>query len=140
MQTVEKQPHGTEAWFRMVGTLMCEAANRAGLSPLVNVSLMERYTDAGELSPGLEQGLRFDIIGGVATFRVGAHTGEAADILVEVTSSASKTLNSLHSDNPEFELAFAKFERTGEIRITGDMAKLGGWFLTVHDRIVDATH
>ena len=62
---------GTKAWFEMVGTLMSEAATRSGLSPDLNVSLVERYTDGVELSAGLIQGIRFDIRDGRPSFRAG---------------------------------------------------------------------
>ncbi|MGB3166635.1 MAG: hypothetical protein WBA68_07670, partial [Alteraurantiacibacter sp.] len=61
MTTDAKRHHGTTAWFEMVGALLCEAAMQAGLSPNLNLSLVERYTDGIALPGGLIQGLRFDI-------------------------------------------------------------------------------
>lgn len=64
MATDAKLDQGTTAWLEMAGTLMCEAAARAGLPPDLSVSLVERYTDGAELPNGLVQGLRFDIVAG----------------------------------------------------------------------------
>jgi hypothetical protein len=139
MNTQMKIAHGTAAWFAMAGSLMCEAAARAGLPPTLNLSLVERYTNGVELSEGMVQGLRFDIVGGKPSFRVGAGPHEAADILVEVTAAASRTLNSLYSADPGFGTAFADFQRSGELHIDGDLSRLGGWFGVVHDPIVDRT-
>lgn len=33
MDSVTTLPHGTAAWFAMVGSLMCEAATQAALPP-----------------------------------------------------------------------------------------------------------
>jgi hypothetical protein len=134
-----KVAHGTTAWFSMAGSLMCEAASRAALSPALNVSLVERYTNGIELSDGRVQGLRFDIIGGKPSFRVGACHDEVADITVEISAEASRALNSLYGTDPNFGLAFARFQSTGELRIDGDFARLGAWFNSVHDPIVERT-
>lgn len=61
---------GTTEWFNMLGTLMSEAASRAGLSPQLTLSLVERYTDGVDLFEGLVQGIRFDITGGKSSFRI----------------------------------------------------------------------
>jgi hypothetical protein len=132
-------PHGSAAWFHMAGTLMCEAAARAGLPPNLDVSLVERYIDGVELSPGLVQGLRFDIKNGQPSFRVGAALDEHADITVEVTAAASHELNRLYSNDPRFEAALTRLKSTGDMRVQGDLPRLGNWFGAVHDPIVDRT-
>ena len=53
MTTDLKVRQGTTAWFELAGTLMSQAASRAGLSPELNASFLERYTDGVELSAGL---------------------------------------------------------------------------------------
>ncbi len=55
-------------------------ASHPRCKPEPNVSLVERYTDGGDLSKGFVQGIRFDILGGKPSFRVGAQHGERADI------------------------------------------------------------
>jgi hypothetical protein len=50
----EKQ--GTAAWFRMAGTVLVETATQVGFPADLTVTLVERYTDGTELSPGLVQG------------------------------------------------------------------------------------
>jgi hypothetical protein len=131
--------HGTTAWLEMVGALMEEAALQADLSPNLNVSLVERYTDGVELSEDLVQGLRFEIIGGKSSFRLGARRGERADITVEVTAAGSRELNTLHSADSNFHTALAKLESNGDFKVDGDLSRLGNWFTAVHDRIVDRT-
>jgi hypothetical protein len=139
MDGVTTLPHGTAAWFAMVGGLLCEAATQAALPPTIHISLVERYSDGAALGGGLIQGLRFDIAGGQPTFRVGAHPGEQADITVEVSAAASLTLNSLYSADPAFHAALAEATRSGALRIYGDLGRLGDWFGAVHDAIVDRT-
>jgi hypothetical protein len=139
MRSNTKVSNGTAAWFDMAGSLMCKAASQAALSPEMKLSLVERYTDGIELSDGVVQGLRFDIVGGKPSFRVGARPTEVADITVEISAKASRTLNSLYSADPEFGLAFARFQKSGELRIDGDFARLGSWFNPVHDQIVEST-
>jgi hypothetical protein len=92
-----KVRQGTAAWFEMAGTLMLEAASQAGLSSNLSVSFVERYIDGDELSNGLVQGLRFDIIDGRSSFRVGVRPDERADITVEITAAAARELNRLYS-------------------------------------------
>lgn len=134
-----KLTHGTIPWFEMVGTLMCEAASKAGLPSDHNVSVVERYTDGGELSEGLVQGLRFDIVGGKPTFRAGVRQGEHADIMIEITSAAAHELNLLYSADPKYQTTLGNFLTTGEMRIDGDPSQLGEWLGAVHDPIVDRT-
>lgn len=135
-----KVAHGTAAWFEMAGGAMAQAATKAKLATDLNVCLVERYTDGVELSPGLIQGLRFDIKEGQASFRVGARPDELADIMVEVTAAASRELNSLYSGDPRFAAALARLTDNGSMRVQGDFARLGAWFGSVHDPIVDRTH
>lgn len=131
--------HGSATWFTMAGSLMVDAATRARLPPDCNVSLVERYTDGVALSDGLVQGLRFDIVGGKPSFRVGAGVDETADIVVEVTSAASRELNSFYADDPRYAAAADRLRGEGEMRVHGDLARLGAWFPAVHDPIVAHT-
>ena len=134
-----KVPHGTTAWFEMVGAVMEDAATQAALPSDFNICLVERYTDGVDLGAGLAQGLRFEIIGGKPSFRPGARADERADVTVEVTVAASRQLNTLHGDDPRFAIALADLQRTGQLNIDGDLARLGDWFGAVHDRIVHRT-
>ncbi len=139
MSTDAKVRQGTTAWFEMAGTLMSEAASRAGLSPELNVSLLERYTDGIELSDGLVQGLRFDITGGKPSFRVGVRQDERADVVVELPAAAARRLNTLRSADPQYQTARDHFVSEGEMRVDGDPGRLGRWLAAVHDPIVDRT-
>jgi hypothetical protein len=139
MSTKTKVPHGSKAWFDMVGTIMVEAATLAKLPPEFNVSLVERYTDGVEISPGLLQGLRFEINGGRPTFRAGAKPGEQGDITVEVLAADSHALNTLRSEDPRFLETYARLQSSAQFTIDGDLSRLGSWFTLVHDRIVDRT-
>lgn len=132
-----KVRQGTTAWFEMVGEMMSEAASSSGLSPKLDVSLVERYTDGAELSDGLVQGIRFDIHNGEPSFRVGVQRNERADIIVEVTAGAARELNLLRG--PDFDAARERFLSTGEMRVDGDPSRMGAWLDAVHDPIVDRT-
>lgn len=134
-----KIAHGTTAWFGMVGSLMVEAAVKAKLPPGLQVSLVERYTDGIDMGEGLVQGLRFDIIGGQPSFRLGARRDERGDITIEVTAAGSRTLNALRGDTPYFHAALAELQASGELKVDGDFSQLGSWFGAVHDLIVDRT-
>lgn len=136
-----KLPHGTTAWFEMVGSVMRQAASQAGLPSDFNVSLLERYTDAVQTgaSADMLQGLRFDIVAGKPFFRVGAQHGERADITITISAAASHRLNTLHSADPQFHAALADFLGNGAMTVDGDLAQLGDWFAAVHDRIVART-
>lgn len=123
----------------MVGTLMSKAASRSGLPPQLNLSLVEFYTDGVELSKGLVQGLRFDILGGTPSFRVGARYGERADIRIEITAAAARELNSLYSADPDYHAALDRLLSTGEMRLDGDPSQMGDWLKAVHDPIVART-
>ncbi|WP_220444976.1 hypothetical protein [Paraburkholderia sp. DHOC27] len=96
MPTNPRLQQGTVEWFEMVGVLMCEAASQSGLPSELNLSLVERYTDGVALSENLDQGLRFDIVRGRPSFRVGAQHGERADITIEITAAAARALNKLY--------------------------------------------
>lgn len=139
MTTDAKLRQGTMAWFEMVGTLMVEAASRLGLSPELNVSIVERYTDGIDLSEGLVQGLRFDILSGKPSFRVGARRDERADVTIEITAAAARELNNLRSADPNYRASLDKFVSTGEMRVDGDTSQMGSWINAVHDPIVDRT-
>ncbi|MYM75012.1 hypothetical protein GTP56_22845 [Duganella sp. FT134W] len=131
--------HGRARWFEMVGEVLLDAATQANLPPDLNIRLVERYIDGTELSPGLVQGLRFDIVNGKPAFQLGARPDERGDITVEVTKAASYTLNTLRSEDPRFHAAFTNLLAAGELKIDGDLSQLGSWFSVVHDRIVDHT-
>lgn len=134
-----KTPHGTTAWFEMVGTIMAEAARRAELPADLTVSLVERYTDGVVLADGLVQGIRFEIVGGKPSFRVGARPYEQADITIEVTAAVARELNALRSTDPRYRTVLDRFLGTGEMRMHGDISRLGDWLAMVHDPIVDRT-
>lgn len=138
--TVHERLHqGTTAWFEMVGTVMVGAARCANLPEDLNVSLVERYTNGAMLSEGLVQGIRFEIVRGAPSYRVGARPQERADVVIEVTANAARILNGLRSTNPEYKAANELFLGTGEMRVTGDIRQLGDWLASVHDPIVDRT-
>lgn len=139
MMSIPKLRLGTAAWFEMVGALMSEAAKRSGLPAGLTVSFVERYTDGVELSEGAVQGISFDIVDGEPSFRVGVRPGEQGDITVEITVAAAQTLNSLRSVDPAYRAAIDRFRRTGEMRVDGDLSRMGTWLEAVHDRIVDRT-
>ena len=139
MTPVVKLHQGTAPWFEMVGTLLCEAASRARLSPELTLSLVERYTDGFRLPGGLVQGLRFDIRSGTPSFRIGVRPEELADVMIEVTAAAAMTLNTLLSTDPAYSAAVSRYLETGEMRVTGDMSPLGAWFADTHAPIVDRT-
>jgi hypothetical protein len=132
-------PHGSAAWFHMVGSLMCEAATQAGLPADLNVGLVERYTDGVQFQDRLMQGIRFDLRAGKPTFRIGAFPEERGDITVEVTVAASRELNALYGTDPRFRATLSRLQESGEMSIDGDLQRMGKWFETVHDRIVDRT-
>lgn len=134
-----KLPHGTTAWFEMVGTVMQQAASQAGLPAHFNLSLLERYTDAVQAGEGMAPGLRFDIVAGKPFFRLGARYGESADITIAISAAASHRLNTLHGADPQFHAALADFLGNGAMTVDGDLAQLGDWFAPVHDRIVART-
>ncbi|MBS1165091.1 MAG: hypothetical protein H6R00_1116 [Proteobacteria bacterium] len=131
--------HGTSGWFKMVGAVMAEVARRADLPADLTVSLVERYTDGVVLSEGLVQGIRFDIVGGKSSYRVGARLDEQADIMIEMTAAVARELNALRSTDPRYRALLDRFLSSGEMRMHGDISRLGDWLATVHDPIVDRT-
>lgn len=134
-----KLPQGTLEWFEMAGTLLSEYAAKAGLPPELNVSLVERYTDGAEIGEGLVQGIRFDIVDGRPSFRIGAGRDERADVIIEVTAAVAHELNVLRSDDPAYPAARDLAIAEGNMRVDGDPSRLGGWLEAVHDPIVDRT-
>lgn len=134
-----KLEHGTAEWFDMVGTLMSDAASRSGLAPDLTVSFVERYTDGTELSGGWVQGIRFDIVDGKPSYRVGAGLEESADIVVEVTAAAARQLNLLRTTDARFAVVRDEILRSSDMRVEGDISRLGAWLESVHDPIVERT-
>ncbi len=130
-------PQGTPDWFEMVGKVMSDAADRAGLSPDHNVSLVERYSDGVDFGDGLFQGFRFDIVDGKPSYRVGVRPDERGDINVTVASAVARRLNQL--GNAEAATAREDFIRTGKIREEGDLSRLGDWFPATHAKILEQT-
>jgi len=139
MEMDRRFAQGTAAWFEMVGSLMCDAARGSGLSPDLTVSLVERYTDGSVLADGTVQGIRFDIINGIPTFRYGVGRDERGDITIEITSSIARKLNLLKNSDPEFESALKAAAQSGEFEVHGDPSRLGSWLSAVHDPIVERT-
>lgn len=137
--SIQKLPMGTTTWFEVVGALMVEAAKRSGPPPEMNLSFVEIYTDGVELENGLVQGIRFDIIAGQPSFRVGVRPGERGDVTVEITTAAAHRLNSLRSADPAYADVMNQFLGTGEIRVDGDPSRLGGWLQELHDPIMERT-
>lgn len=134
-----KLTQGTTAWFEMVGLLMTQAATDAALPSSLNVSLVERYTDGAEVPDGRVQGIRFDVVAGAPSYRIGADREETADIVVEITAAAARRLNSLPAADPAYRVARQRYLETGEMRVTGDPERLGAWLEAVHDPIVART-
>jgi hypothetical protein len=139
MDAQAKFRQGTVAWFEMVGTLMCETASHAGLTLDFNLTLVERYTDGVELAGGHVQGIRFDIINGQPSFRIGVRRDERGDVTIEITASAARALNVLRSGDPDYQTALQDFQSSGEMKIGGDPSRFGRWLETVHDLIVERT-
>jgi hypothetical protein len=132
-----KLPRGTPAWFEMVGTLMSEFAAAASLPPELNVSLVEHYTDGDEIGDSLVQGIRFDIVDGRPSFRIGAGRDERADVAVEVIAAVAHELNVLQSDDPACAAAIDQAVVAGNMRVDGDPSQFGEWLDAVHNPIVD---
>lgn len=134
-----KSLQGSEAWFVMVGTIVCRALNESEARHVGRWRLVERYVDGKPFSHGLMQGIRFDLRNGVATFRVGIQPGEAADATIEVTAGAARALNLLHADDPRFAVAMENALRTGALAIEGDLSPISAALAASHDEIVDRT-
>lgn len=139
MEAGEKLAHGSAAWFAMVGELMCEAARDAALPSGFDASLVERFIGGAALPGRQVEGMRFDILGGRPTFRIGVGAQETADVTIEVTAQVSRALNTLLGEDPRFAAEFTHAIEAGELRIVGDLERLGAWFGAVHDRIVART-
>ncbi|WP_198937213.1 hypothetical protein [Herbaspirillum camelliae] len=116
---------------------MTEAAEQAGLSPNHNVSLVERCTDGADLGDGLVEGLRFDIVGGKPSYRVGVRPDEHGAITVEITSAAARDLNRLRGD--AVVAALERYLAFGKLRQDGDPSHLGPWIAATKEPIVDRT-
>lgn len=134
-----KIAHGTMAWFEMVGRLVCEAADRAGLPPDLRWSLVERYRDGSTLPDGRLQGLRIEIQNGTPSFRIGVGPDERGDVTIEIRREVARELNLLYSADPAFAHARDRALRTGEMRVDGDLAPAAAWLEAAHDPIVDRT-
>jgi hypothetical protein len=139
MTTDRKFRQGTPEWFHMVGRLMCDFALQAGLPAAFNVSLVERYSDGCELSDGLVQGIRFDILNGKPSFRASVGREERGDVVIEISSAAARDLNLLRSADPKFAITLDAALGAGDMRINGDISRFGSWLDAVHDSIVDHT-
>lgn len=59
--------------------------------------------------------------------------------MIEVTTEAARTLNTRHSDDPDYEAAVGRYLATGEMTVQGDISHLADWFAGAHDAIVDRT-
>lgn len=138
-KVIDVKIHGTTAWFEMVGTLLADAASQARLATDFNFCFVERYSDGIELASGLVQGIRFEIIGGKPSFRVGATKEERGNITVEITAAGSRALNTLYGIDPHYKSTIARLKRHGELKVDGDFLQLGFWFHGVHDQIVEST-
>jgi hypothetical protein len=139
MERAALLPHGSRAWFAMVGASMCEAARQAHLPAGADVSLVEILVDRPPGADGLLPGLRFEIVAGQPAWRLGVRPGEGADIRIAVTAAASLALNTVVAADPAFGARLAGFLQQGALRIDGDMGRLGAWFEGVHDVIVART-
>nr|WP_313427318.1 hypothetical protein [Brevundimonas diminuta] len=136
---VQKLKHGEPDWFAMVGALMSEAALAADLAPDTTLSILERYSDGDAIGDGRVQGIRFDLANGWPIFRVGVGADETADIVIELTKAAARTLNRLKSDDPVYAAEQARLLASGEMTVAGDLSAVVGWMAGVHDPIVERT-
>ena len=118
---------------------MCEAALRAGLAPDENWSLVERYTDGATLPSGRLQGIRFDIVNGIPSYRIGVEADEHADIVIEVSAAVARDLNLIYTDDPAYGAALDRARQTGQITIQGEPSLIPDWFAAIHDPLVDRT-
>ncbi|WP_222308457.1 hypothetical protein [Rhizobium leguminosarum] len=135
MDAQAKFRQGTAGWFEMMGTLMCEAALHAGLTLDFNLTLVERYTDGVELAGGHVQGIRFDIINGQPSFRIGVRRDERGDVTIEITARAARALNVLRSCDPDYQTA-SRFSEVGRDEGWRRSVAVGEM---VHDLIVERT-
>lgn len=118
---------GTDEWFAMVGSMMCDAARGSDLSPDLTVSFVERYTDGVLLADGSVRGIRFDITNGIPSFRHGVDRDEHGDVTIEITSSVARKLNLLKTTDPEYRAAIDLALQSGDMKVQGDPALLGNW-------------
>ncbi|ATE67254.1 hypothetical protein [Rhizorhabdus dicambivorans] len=139
MTTDLKIKHGTTAWFEMLGEAMCDAAAKAGLPSDFTISVVEHFVDGAELSDGLFEGFRFNIVNGKPSFEIGARREERGDITLDVTKACSRELNMLHTDDPRYQAAVGRLVGNGEMKVDGDVSRLGSWLGPVHDIVVDRT-
>lgn len=123
----------------MIGALLCEAIARKGPDPHLAWLLVERYSDGFELAPGLVQGLRLDIRGGEARFRVGVGREESGDATIDVTSATARALNLLPQADPGFDRTTAAALAAGSLRIKGDLVPIAAALFKTHDEIVART-
>lgn len=131
---------GTPEWLDMIGRILTDAAEEAGLPLDMNLSFVERYVDGADIGDGRVQGIRLDIERGRPSYRIGAGRDEQGDIVVEVTARAARELNHLYSDDPAYAALFERYRVLGEWKVVkGDLAELGDWLASTHDRIVDRT-
>lgn len=130
---------GSRGWFEMVGALLCQAIAQEGPAPELEWSLVERYSDGFELAPGLVQGIRLDISGGKARYRVGVARDETGDATVEVNSATARALNLLPKADPAFERIMAAALAADTLRIEGDLAPIAPALANTHDEIVART-
>ncbi|MBN9146571.1 MULTISPECIES: hypothetical protein [unclassified Novosphingobium] len=130
---------GTAPWFAMVGVAIAEAAERLGIPPDLDLSVLERYVYGERLDNGLHQGLRVDVVGGSLAFRSGVLAGETAQVVIDVTAATARQLNLLLSADPAYAQVFGKAMQDGHLRIHGDLGALGPVFALAHDRIVEQT-
>ncbi|CAO3437188.1 hypothetical protein [Azospirillum endophyticum] len=139
MNAPTKKLQGSRAWFEMIGTLLCEAIARDGPDPDLDWTLVERYSDGATLEDGLVQGIRIDIRGGKAGYRVGVRPDERGDATIEVMSATARALNLLHTADPGFGRAREAALGAGSLRIEGDLTPLAAALVRTHDQIVDRT-
>jgi len=127
-----------------VGVAIAEAAERLGIPPDLDLSVLERYVYGERLDNGLHQGLRVDVVGvdvvgGSLAFRSGVLAGETAQVVIDVTAATARQLNLLLSADPAYAQVFGKAMQDGHLRIHGDLGALGPVFALAHDRIVEQT-
>lgn len=139
MASYSKLPQGSHEWFEMVGAIVCEALNRTESLSTSGWTFVERYSDGKALRDGLVQGIRFDVRGGVATYRVGVRPDERGDVTVEVTVAAARVLNLLYSDDPQFDSARETAVAVAALRVEGDLSLIAAVLAQTHDSVVDRT-
>lgn len=130
---------GSHGWFEMIGALLCEAIAEEAPDTELEWSLIERYSDGFELAPGLVQGIRLEIRGGNARYRVGVRREETGDATIEVTSATARALNLLPKADPAFDRIQAAALAAGSLRIEGDPTPIATALSKTHDEIVVRT-